>query len=703
MSEQKVPETAEEWQIHWTEEMDAAETPGYKKFVKRGDKVDKKFRGERKDEEDVQELSGVTHKLNIYNSNITMLTCMLYGRTPKVEAARRFADSEDDVSRVAGVILTRILNTDIEVAGEDMTSVFRNGLQDRLLPGLGSARVQYQFEEGTETTPAVTMLGPEGKEIELAPEVQKSVIADEWTDIVYTNWKDKRWSPARTYPEITWNAYRSFLTRRQFKERFKEYEDIDSVSFDSYGPIEKDAENKAGRKTQAEIWEIWDKNTRKVFWWTRGAKKILDEKDDILELEGFFPEPPPMVANVTTSQFLPKSDYDIAADLYQSIDDLETRIGLLTEACKLVGCYDSSEPGIKRMLNEGVENDLIPIQNWAQFKEKGGVAGAIEWIPIKEVAEVIQLLTEKQAQKIQQLQQVTGMSDIMRGAASARTTRVSATQDKLETQFGSIRIEALQNEFARWVNDLQSLKVEVIAKHYQPETIKKQSNIMMTADAQYADAAIALIKDPDASKWKITVRPETLAIADYAQLKQDRSEFLLGLAQFMQSAAPLLELSPMALPVLLKLLKWFLAGFRGSSEVEGILDQAISQFEKAPPKTDKPDPAVEKAKMEAEIKQKESEAKMAQNAQIHEQKMQQAQQTFTLELETRRAEMQQAREEFAQQMAMQQQEHALEMRKIMAEFVASVKEQQAQYEFKRKEHEAKMEIQRENKKNGGDQ
>lgn len=677
--DQKEPETKVQWQEYWSEELENAKTPAWKKFQKRGDKVDKKFRDDRKDSgEDV--VGEISSKLNLFNSNITILMSMLYGRNPKVEVTRRFADADDDVSRVAGVMLTRILNTDIEVAGEDMTSVFRNALQDRLLPGLGDARVQYQFDEETVTTEAI--IHPETGE-ELAPEIEDTKITNEWTDIVYTHWKDSLWSPARTHPEIIWKATRSYLTPKKLKARFEDVE-IESVSFNSYGPMAKDGTNKASRKKYAEVWEIWDKDRRKVFWYTEGVKEILDLQDDPLGLDGFFPSPPPMVANVTTSQFLPKSDYDIASDLYIQIDELETRIQLLTEACKLVGCYDESQPEIKRIFNEGVENDLIPVKNWQAFLEKGGIEGAIQWVPIKEVAEVISILTDKQAQKIQQLQQVTGMSDVMRGAASARTERISATADKLETQFGSIRIEALQNEFARWVNDTQSLKAEIICKHYQPYCIVQQSNIMMTPDKDVAEQAVALIKDPEGAKWKITVRPETLAIADYAQLKQDRSEFLMGLAQFMQSSAPLLQLSPMALPVLMKLLKWFLAGFRGSSEAEGILDTAITQFEKAPPKQDKPDPAIEKAKIDAQIKQQESQ-----------QKMQQSQQEFQAEMALKRQEMEQQQQEFAMQMQQSQQEHALEMRKITGELIAAVQEQKAQYAYNVAEREHDLKTQKE--------
>lgn len=668
MKLEKLPETAAEWHTYWAEEIECARSPAYKKFHRKGEKVDKRFKDERREDRGDDELNGLSTNLNLFNSNISMMLSMLYGRTPKVEVLRRFADADDDVSRVAGLMLTRILNTDIEVAGEDMTSVFRNALQDRLLPGLGTVWVRYEYEEETKVTPAITTL-MDGEEVELAPEVSETVIADEWTDIEYNHWQDELWSPARIHSEITWKARRSYLTPRKFKQRFPDV-DLNKISFDSYGPLKRDAGNKALKKKQAEVWEIWDKDTMKVFWWTESADEILDMKEDFLQLNGFFPTPPPMIANVTTSQFMPKSDYDIAADLYCQINELETRIGLLTESCKLVGLYDASQDAIKRIFNEGVENDLIPVNNWAAFAEKGGISGSIVFLPIKEVAEVIQILTEKQGQKIQQLQQITGMSDVMRGAASARTERVSATADKLETQFGSIRIEALQNEFARWVNDTQGLKVEIISKHYQPYCIIQQSNILMTPDAPFAEQAVQLIKDVESAKWKITVRPETLAIADYAQLKQDRTDFLMGLAQFMQSSAPLLQLSPMALPVLLKLLKWFLAGFRGSNEAEGILDNAITEFEKAPPKQDKPDPAVEKAKADAQLKQQESQ-----------QKMQLAQQEFQAEMALKQQELQQDQQQFVMQMQQQREEHMLEMRKLNAEMVAAVREQQAQFAF----------------------
>lgn len=683
----RLPETDEEWQTFWKAEFEAARTHRFKRFQQNGQRVYDRFLGEPRMADGAlagdDDLGAIGTRLNIFNANIVMLLAMLYGRMPKVEVSRQFADSEDDVARVGGLILTRILNKDIAVAGEDMMSTNRNALQDRLLPGLGTARVMYNFEQEDKELdefevddagePVLNENGDPTKKVE-------STIVDEWTDITYWNWMDVLFSPARTHAEIRWKAYRTFYGRREFKKEFPEA-DIERIAFESKGPMYRSDRSDSDKPAapQTEVWEIWDKTTRKVFWFNETGVSILRVKDDFLGLEGFFQEPPPMVANITTQNFLPKSDYDIAKDLYQSINVLETRINMLTDACKLRGVYNKAIGEVKRLFNEGIENDLIPVDDWAAFSEKGGLEGNVIWLPIKEVAEVIQLLTIKQEQKIQQLQQVTGMSDVMRGAQTE--ARKSAAATKLEASFGSVRMEALQNEFARWVTDCQNLKVEIICKHYQPYCILQQSNILLTPDAVHAEAAVALIKDYDASRWRIVVRPETLAIADYAQLKQDRSEFLMGLAQFMQSAAPLLEISPHALPTLLKLLKWYLAGFRGSAEAEGILDAAISQFEKQPPKDKGPDPAVVKAQTDMKIAQQEHEAKMQQMQMEAQQKADEDARKFALEIERMRMEMQQDREK-----------HTLEMTALREKLNADITREVVQAETAIAENESAAKV-----------
>lgn len=653
---------AGQWK-RWSGEMLAAKKD-FSRWQKESKKVVEKFLDTRTGEQD--EWGDTTTRLNLFHANTTTLMCMLYGKVPKVEVARRFADADDDIARVAGVMLTRILNTDIEEAGEDIASVFRNGLQDRLLPGLGTARVQYQFS--SRKTQLEAIIQPDtGKEV--APAVIVEELDTEWVDVVYTHWADVLWSAARTHPEIRWKAYRSWLDKDEFKERFPDIE-VKKIDFKNKGPVMKSRGDKETTvNPQVEVWEIWDKDEKRVYWWTEGYEETLDDQDDPLQLKGFWPDPPPFIANATTSKYMPRSDYSIAKDLYREIDKLQTRISLLTDACKLVGIYDKSQAGIKRIFTEGVENDLIPVDNWAMFAEKGGLKGLIDWVPIEAVVNAIEILTSKQSEKIQQLYQVTGMNDIMRGAAMT-SARTSATRDQLEASYGSIRIEALQNEFARWVGDIQGLKVEIISRHYQPETIVKQSNILSTEDGQnqqLVEQALQLIKDSDNARWRITVRPETLAIADYAQMKQDRTDYMMALAQFMQSAAPLLEMDPGSLPSLLKLLKWGLAGFRGSNEIEGVIDADIIRLQKQPPQP-KQDPKAAQIAAESEARMKEIAQEMQQSAEEHRQKMEASAQDHQQKLAQKDAEFQVHMQELKL-------EFKAEMTQILTEMIASIRQQ----------------------------
>lgn len=666
----KEQSSAEQYK-HWVKEFSAAKK-AVSKWHKEGEKTVSRFLDDRRG--DLNDFSENTTRLNLFHANIVTLMSMLYGRIPKVEVARRFADADDDQARVAGQILSRMLNTDIEEAGEDIASVFRSCLQDRLIPGFGNARVKYEFDE------------VDGE------------IKNEWVDTVYTYWKDLLWSPARTYPELRWKAYRSYLSKEQAKKRFPKC-DLSRLSFTSKGPMSKGRYDKEEETNpQCEIWEIWDKESRCVYYFSEGYEEILEKQEDPLELEGFWPDPPPLIANLTTSKYMPRSDYALASDLYAEIDELETRITMLTRACKVIGVYDKTQEGVQRMFTEGVENDLIPVDNWAMFAEKNGLLGCVQWLPLKDIVGAVDTLTQKQSEKIQKLYQITGMNDVMRGAAQQGSARVSATQRQLEANYGSIRIEALQNEFARWVSDLQALKAEIIAKHFQPYCIIQQSNILATPDAQMAEKAIELIKAPGASRWRISVRPETLAIADYAQLKQERTEYLMGVAQFMQSAAPMLEMNPGVAPFMMKLMKWGLAGFRGSSEVEGIVDQAITAMEKNPPPP-KSDPAAEKAKAEQmkiqgemQMRQQEMQAEMKQDQQKHQMEMQQMQMKFQLEMKQMQQEMQMKMQELMMTLNFKRQELGLKIEEKRVTAEANQQEQAAQFAFNtaEREHEAKV-------------
>ncbi len=551
---------------------------------------------------------------------------MLYGQLPKVDVSREYADADDDTARVASLILHRMLNNCVADPGDDYVTLLKEILQDRLVPGLGCARIRYDFYTEDNEIPAINGTryneeNGEEEEYELAAGYTETVIVDEDCPVDYVHWRDVRWGYSRTWADIPWIAFRSFLTKKQVKARWGE-KVAKLIRYSHVQASEREYSTKStdhDPEPKAKVWEIWHKVSKKVFWWSEGYDKTLEDKKDTLRLDGFWPCPPFFAANITTTSYIPTPDFYIAQDLYNEIDRLQSRISKITEAVKVVGVYDKSAEGVQRMFQEGIENDLIPVDNWAMFAEKGGIAGQIDWLPIKEVAEVLGILRGVRDETISLLYQVTGMSDILRGAGSTGSQRISAAEQQLKAQFGSVIIQAMQDEFAQFASDLMRLKAEVISKHYSPETIIKQSNIMHTADAQHAQKAIELIKQPDMLEWRINVRPETVAMVDYAQLRAERTEYLTALATFMQSSAPLIEKEPAAAPFLTELMKWGLAGFKGSREIEGVIDRALEAMSK--PKEQEQDPQAEADAAKQQAEMQKIQLKMQQDQQKHQMEM----------------------------------------------------------------------------------
>jgi hypothetical protein len=598
---------------YWAEELNtslAARKPWWKK----ADKIVSRYLGEKKNGDD-----SASFDLNMFHSNVKTLGDMLYGNTPKIDVSRRYAQPNDDVGRVAAEMMERLLNLDIAENGAEIDAVFRSTLQDRLLAGLGCAKVRYEIE--TEQVPVMSdegqpMMGEDNQPLM----EEKLLFEDAPTDYFY--WGDITWGWCRNWATMPWIAFRSYLTKDRIAEIFGE-EVAEAVKFQkqtkSTSYDQEDDSNAKSAWTKAEVWEIWCKETGKIHWIILGYDKQLEEKDDILNLSGFWPCPPFFIANATTTLYTPTPDYIMAQDLYNEVDKLQTRITIITEAVKVVGVYNASADNLKNMFKDGAENDLIPVENWALFGENGGLAGQIEWMPIADIVAALRELIGVRDQTIGLLQQITGMVDVMRGSLDNQYEGVGQTEQK--TKFGSVRIQALQEQFARFAGDLMQLKAEVIARHFSPETIYKRSNMAFSVDSDHVEAAIELIKTPEDARLRIDIRPESVAMIDYQSLKGERTEYMNAVSTYMQSASAIIDADPSAKPFVLQLLQWGLAGFKGSNEIEGVIDKAIEasmEAEKAKQGQPEPDPEQIKQQGVMELQQ----AKTQSDLQIREADMQ---------------------------------------------------------------------------------
>lgn len=579
-------------------------------------------------------------RVNLFWSTIKVLLSMLYARPPKADVSRAFQDSEDDQARVAGIILQRLLNRGFEedVSSWDMAA--RQAIEDWLVVGMGQIWLRYEVETETEEMPAV--IDPlTGQEMGGAYTVERIVEEDAPCD--YVHFEDFFWSPARTWTEVRWVARRIYMTKDQLVARFGE-EIAGTVPMTKAKRDQNDQSTKNDPWSRGEVYEIWCKENKKVYWYAKGAPTILDVKDDPLDLERFFPCPAPLAANVTSVNFVPRADYVFAQDQFNELDEINTRIKWLTRAAKVIGVYDKSSDGLQRMFQQAAENQLIPVDNWAMFAESGGIKGKVDWVPIEAVVNAIERLRSYRQDKTMQIYEVLGISDIMRGSTRAGET---ATAQQIKAQFGSTRMQLLQFYIAQWISEALRIKAEIICKHWQPQTIIERSNILRTPDAQMAGPAIELLKNEEVAQYRIKVEADSMAALDWASERDAAVQFMQGLGAFISQVAPMAQQTPAAGPYLLRIMQWAVSKFRVSTEIESILDQAVSSMQqqltqpKGPPQP-APDTVV-KAQIEAE--------KIKSNERIAAMEAQSDQQIASLKatIELQKIEMQAKFDQMAQQ------------------------------------------------------
>jgi hypothetical protein len=387
------------------------------------------------------------------------------------------------------------------------------------------------------------------------------------------------------------------------------FENIDRVGAQNSTPVRRP-------EATSPVWEIWNKVNKMVYWVSvTDVDRILDKKADPLGLAGFFPCPKPLTATNSTSNMVPRPDYYMTKDQYEEIDTLNTRVNWLVKACKAAGVYDKSAEGIQRLFEQGTENSLIPVDNWAMFAERGGVQGQIDWIPIEQIANVITILTAKQGELVQQLYELTGISDIMRGSTNARET-LGAQQ--LKAQYGSVRLQYIQGTIAEFVQETMRIKADIISKHFQPETIIKKSLIQMIpqVDHKLIQPAVQMLKDTPVAAYHLEIQADDMSIPDYAVEKQSRMEYITAMGQHISQSWQAIQAAPEMAPLVLQTLQWGAAGFKNGRMLEGVLDQAVdSALKQVAQKQQQPEPPPpEVIEAQADAKRKDQEA--MQDAQI---------------------------------------------------------------------------------------
>lgn len=438
----------------WCLELDLADK-AEKEWRKQADTVLKRYRGTK----------AKKNSFNILWSNTETLRQAVYNTLPKPDVRRRFRD-DDSVAKVVSQVLERCAEYSIDVY--DFDAILKQDLMDMLLPGRGLSRVRYVPDlEDMEADDS-----QETKDDKKEPDQR---IKYEAVTCEHVQWDDFRHGPGKTWDEVRWIAFRHRFSEiggvEKFGDIFKDVQ-LDDVADEA---VKKSGDTAKLFKT-GEVWEIWDKDDKTVLFVAKQYKKsALQIEDDPLGLDGFYPIPRPLYAIEDATSLEPTILFMQYKEQADELDRITSRINNLTDALKLRGVYNKVLTEIEQLQNAG-DNQLIPVKNVEAIIESGGLEKHIWYMPIQQAAEVISVLMQQREGCKAVIYEITGISDIMRGATDPNETKGAQV---IKTTWGTQRLKKMQAEFQRYIRDIIRIKCQIIANRFQPETIMQMTGLKL--------------------------------------------------------------------------------------------------------------------------------------------------------------------------------------------------------------------------------
>lgn len=662
---------------------------------------------------------------NILYANTETLLPAIYNSPPIPDIRRRYGDPGKEGKAVAQ-ILERALSYSLD--RYDFDSEMKAILYDACLPGRGVGRVRYvprigSVAEGTGaagrtdatgTGSGVSGEGEEGLETPAQesdehadnlkkPEKGERIVSQD-VRLEYVHWKNFRHGPGLVWSDVPWIAFEHFMSQDQIEDICEgvNCEEI-PLNWDADGN-KRDVEAKQPEGDifkRARVWEIWDKQSRKVHWICADYPDCpLASVDDPLQLEEFFPVPRPIMPVDATGEMTPVPLYKSYRELAEELNEVTDRIRRLTRMMKVKGWYGTAAEDLLR-LETADDGELIGANSLDVFAAAGGdLNKVIGWWPIEMIAKAVAELKDRRAEILDNIYQVSGLADIMRGQSQASET---ATAQNIKTQWGSLHIQRMQQDIARFIRDVFRIKVELIANHFDFGFLLKMTNVkcvpkaelamvqqrlqMMQQQAQMAaqqgaqvqppqippevqdmldlpvaEDVQALLKDDLMRSFKVDVETDSTIRADLTKNQQVMAEFVQGTAAYIQAAGPAVQVGLLPPNVAVDIFTAFARNFKLGKQVEDSLDKLGEQANKAAqqPQPPKQDPEMEKAKAEIQIEQ--------QKMQMEQQK---AQQDAALQQQKIEADIALKRMEMEMKLQLQQEEHQMKMQ---------ISQQQAQAE-----------------------
>lgn len=642
-----------------------------------------------KNQMDRADVLGSRYDFNILYANVETIVPAVINSPPVPDIRRRFNDP-DPAARIVSDLMERAIR--VQIDDSKMQIELEGCAQDAFLAGRGVIRIRFKSNivGGQKDEPSDEELiqaddaadgsvdegpYPEGGREDAGEDMgyggigrsEQSYerIEDECIPVEAVAWNDYRHGPATRWADRPWDAFRFCIAREDEAESF------DTNLIDSQLD---DIEKNARRISENDLtgWEIWCKKDRKVKFIDDDGI-ILKEIDDPLGLPDFFCIPTPMQPIELVGNLRPYNPFNIYSKLADELDTITKRITILAEAMQVKGWYPGDVKDIMNIMTLA-DNEFAPIANAELWAQSGGIDGIVAFWPIEKFAACLKELYLAREQTKQSIYEITGISDIVRGASQASET---ATAQNIKSQWGSLRIQKMQRMLERCARDIFVMMSEIIPTKFSRETLEKMTGIPLIPKEGMEQDQIAqimavnkLLDQRISTYYRVDVESDSTVRADLTRQKQEAGEFLSASGSYFEAVMPMVQTGEMSPEVAIELYSSNARLFNLGKSTEDVLEKwaAETRAKAQQPQPEKPDPEVIKAQTEQAKAQADMQAKQVDG--------QMKQQEFQMKAQQSQQDMQMRQQEFEAKMQAEMAKAQIDGQKAQVEAAIKVMEQQ---------------------------
>ena len=495
---------------------------------------------------------------NILYSNTDTTVPLLLGEAPKSSITRRHKDKLLK-GRLAAEILQRVVTYEIEE--ENWLIVLRRIATDNQLVGRGVGWLVYNYEEdelGNITNP------------------EASFEYIHYKDFAHSA-KEKTWEDNE---KRGWVSRKAELTKEEFKEKFPDV-DISKINMK-----EKDGTE----KKSYEVYEIWDARKRNIIYVCESYKEdILREQEDLYKLKKFFPCSEPFYANISNENLVPLPPYLFYERQARQLNDVTNQINLLTEKLEVTGFYDASQQNIADLLKNlgSGGNKFHPVQSVESGKK---ISDSVLIFDILPIVRAIDSLYIQQRHLIEEIRELTGMSDSYRGVVDPRE---KLGQTEIKAAALTSRISTRQKDFDRCVLSALKKKVEIISRLYPPQLMRNisgfdyfdeiQDMYNQNEDPVLAKQAvdtlfnevIELLKNDEMMNFVISIETDSMRMKNQRQQQEEVMNFMTAVGGLMKESMPMIQAEPATAPLVASLISFMV---RQNPQVGRTIESQFEEF-----------------------------------------------------------------------------------------------------------------------------